>query len=409
MKTLPNNCRAGKMGVFPKNWKTAKADPNLKWYISYRFYDDNLNQKKLVIIKGMNEYSDLKQKQDAVRILIEEELDQLEHKGYNPITKTYSISQHEIEISEYTPFLQALNYAKDKMKVSPATMIDINSCLKYFSEAAKQLKYDLMPIGQIRRRHLKHLLDRTGKIKLSTPVVISTKTGKTKLGTWTANTFNQYKAHLSMLFGELLEYDAVETNWVRDIKKQKSEKRIRETLTMDERKKVNDLLFKKDVNFWRFLHIFFHSGSRETELLNVRVKDVDLENQRFKVMMKKGKNYQEEWRIIKDVSLNLWLEILSMASGNQFLFSKGLLPGDCPIRREQITRRWRRHVKKPLGITADFYSLKHSNLDEVADQMSLKDAQELAGHKTPVITLTYAIGEQKRKHERIKKVNNKFA
>jgi hypothetical protein len=40
-----------------------------------------------------------------------------------------------------------------------------------------------------------------------------------------------------------------------------------------------------------------------------------------------------------------------------YVFSKNLLPGKIPIDPSQVGRRWRRHVKIPLGITADFYLL----------------------------------------------------
>jgi len=59
MQHLPNNCRAGKISVYPKNWKTVSANKNLIWRIWYRFYDDNLKKIRKVVIKGMNSIDDL--------------------------------------------------------------------------------------------------------------------------------------------------------------------------------------------------------------------------------------------------------------------------------------------------------------------------------------------------------------
>jgi len=408
MQSLPNNCRAGKFSVYPANWKTKQASILKPWRITYRFYDDNLNKSRKVVIKGMNDRQSARERQAVVWILIQEELELLQQ-GYNHITENFKKPQNDV--SGQTPFLAALEYARDKIKISPASKIDMNSCLKYIFMAARALRYDFVPINQIRRKHIKVLLEETGKLKQATDVVVSVTKNIKKAGIWTANTFNQYRANLSMLFAELVEYDAIETNWCRDIKKQKGIKKIRPTLSLAERKMVNEHLLKKDVHFWRFLHIFFHSGCRITELLNVKTDDVQLNNQRYKILMKKGKSYQEEWRTIKDIAVPLWMDALENAKPNNFLFSEGLKPGarENPIRREQITRRWRRHVKIPLGIIADFYSLKHSNLDEVADMMDLKAASVMAGHKTPVITLLYTQGEEERNHQRLKKINNSFA
>lgn len=38
--------------------------------------------------------------------------------------------------------------------------------------------------------------------------------------------------------------------------------------------------------------------------------------------------------------------------------------GDEAINPHQISGWWRKYIKKPFGITADFYALKHSNTTE---------------------------------------------
>lgn len=68
--------------------------------------------------------------------------------------------------------------------------------------------------------------------------------------------------------------------------------------------------------------------------------------------------------------------------------------------------RW--HVKNKLGICADFYSLKHSNLDEVSEMAGLEIAKKLAGHTNINTTKIYTIGESSRQSEIIKGIKNKF-
>lgn len=212
-----------------------------------------------------------------------------------------------------------------------------------------------------------------------------------------------------MLFTELVELEAIEHNPIREIAKQKTVKRIRQTLTKEERSKVKRYLSKNYCTFWRFVHIFFHSGARLTELLSVKKEDIDLANQRYKCLIEKGKQYKEVWRTIKDTVLSDWKELVNESEPNQYVFSQGLRPGNNKIRREQVTRRWEVHVKKKLGIGADLYSLKHSNTDETTEILTLLDASKMNSHTNTNTTLIYAIGEKERQHNRLKRVQNSFA
>lgn len=401
MLQLGNNCRIGKITVSPANWKTVRANPKAPWYISYYFYDDNLNQKKKVILKGMNAFTTLKEKQEAVKLLMEDEMNEVVKKGYNKITKQYAL-QGDNEISEYTPFIEALNYACKRVKISHNSTLILKSCLKYITMAAEQKHYDKLPVGSVKRRHIVLLFEKIEEIK------------KKEGLSWSAHSFNSYRSYLGILYKELIKLDIVQANMGYTVEKQTVAEKIRETLTQDQRKQINDYLFDKYYTFWRLVHIFFHSASRETEILAVRKEDIDLVGQRFKVTVKKGKKgVRQEWRTINNMVLPLWQELMNEAKSKQYLFSKGLQPGDKPIRTEQLKRRWSTHVKGKLGVTADLYSLKHSYLDEVAKLKGLKAAQELAGHSNSKITKVYAFGEdlreQAREHEFLKEVNNKFA
>jgi hypothetical protein len=96
---------------------------------------------------------------------------------------------------------------------------------------------------------------------------------------------------------------------------------------------------------------------------------------------------------------------------NEFIFSKGLVPGTKKIRSEQITRRWETHVKKQLGITVDYYPAhKHSNTTEMMDNgVSLNDAAALNSHTSTAMVLNiYDVKQGARQHERLKEISNKY-
>jgi integrase len=406
MLTLPNNCRTGKISVFPKNWKTVRANPSLKWYIKYRFYDDTRGESKQVVIKGMNEFQTVAEKQDTVRVLLEEELDRLTNQGYNPITGTIVAPAEAAEVSGSTPFIEAMDYAFEKFKGDRHTIEDLRSTLNCFRKASDALRYSGKPLGEIKKRHIAAILEKCGELKKKSKVIISAKKGITRPGIWSAHSFNKYRSNIGILYKILKKVDAVEVNYALEVEREKTVKRIRETLTKEQRAMISEATLKRDRNFWRLLEIFFASGSRTTEILAVRQNEVDLKQQRFKVLVKKGKQYTEEWRTIRTAVLFLWEELVAEAKPGQFLFSEGLVPGDKMIRRDQITRRWKTHVKNKLGITADFYTLKHSNLDEIAALFNMQLARDAAGHKSTVITMNYTLGEKERQHNRLKDITN---
>jgi integrase len=394
MLSLPNGCSCSKISVHPKTWKKGRHDLSKDWYIHYRFYDPSASKPKQVIIKGMNTFKDLAQRREATQTLLDTETDLLINQGYNPISGRIIkpvITDSDIDTS--TPFIPALWMAHKVLDKAPSTKSDISSVIRGVEKASLQLGISSLPISMVTRKHIKKIFAQC----------------KTVVPGWSAGRYNKYRAYLKIVFGELIECEATEIDPLTRIKKQKETRKLRLVLTIAERKKVNAYLQEKYYHFWRFLQIFFHSGAREAELMRLRRNDVDLAGQRYKLTIRKGFENTEVWKVIKNVALPFWTELINEATGNQVLFSAGLRPGDKMISPAQITRRWRAHVKEKLKITADFYSLKHLNLDETAAALSAKDASTMASHTTPVITIGhYLHGETERQNERLKAVENSF-
>lgn len=133
-----------------------------------------------------------------------------------------------------------------------------------------------------------------------------------------------------------------------------------------------------------------------------------LARQKVRYLVLKGKNYEWVERTIKDIALPFWQAAMVGCSTSDYVFSKGLRPGTGTIRAEQISRRWRKHIKGKLGIDCDFYSLKHLNTDQTAALLDLKTAAVHNSHKSTKTTLTYAVNERERVHQKLKEVNNGF-
>jgi len=334
MKTLlQNGCSHADLTVTPKNWKTKKASTSLNWFIKYRFYDSRYPQPKQVMIKGMNAFKKLSERQEETRKLLEKEQEALKN-GFNPF------NNENAPINDSLSFIEALHSACGMLNVAPTTLRDIKSAIIKFENAVEALGWNHLPITDISRKHVRFILDKSSN---------------------SDDRFNKNRSYLMILFSVLCEIEVIQSNFVKDIKKRKTVKKIRAVLSNEERRQVDTYLKENHPEFHRFLHIFFHSGARITEMMRVKISDIEVNNHRFKVLIKKGSNYHEVWKTIKTIALPYWEDVLKSGHKDQFAFSNGLNPGNKAIEPYQITKRWYRLVKKKLGINADFYALNGTN------------------------------------------------
>lgn len=394
MINLPNSCTCSEITVTPKDWKTCKAPAMARnWHIQYYFYDNALKKRKFVLVKGMNRFKILLERRQATAQLIENELYQLKEKGYNPITGKF-LQEIFSGIDPKTGFIDALWKAFKLIKCEGTTLLDIRSSIHFFEIAAKKMGIDRIEIQSVKRRQLHQMIEMCAELKKS----------------WSAWSYNNCRTYLMMLYKKLLEQDAVETNPVKDIPKQKVIIRVKNVLSPEERLKVDQHLKQVDPDYRRFMQIFFHSGSRKTELVRLKVSDVYLDKHYFKLFIKKGSQQREELRAIKNIAFDFWKEQIEGSSPDDYVFSSNFKPGKRKTTARHMSDKWKEYVKEGLGIDIDFYSLKHLNLDETSNILDAQAAAKMAGHTSTVITLKhYLINEEERKMEKLRRVNNEFA
>lgn len=403
MKNLKNGCSYSELWVSPEDWRTTTAKSSLKkqWYVQCYYYDPlfaDKYPKGFPFRKKLNRIKTLEQRKEAVKFFLEEIPILFEQKCFNPITKTFFIPEEETgqieDISSNTKIINALRFVLERIDIDTRTKNEIKNILDRFEYSVNQLRYQDIKISEFKRKHYRMIIENLERTD----------------GKFSAHKYNKYRTYISILFRELLEFEVIDSNIMKDIRKKTTEKKIREILSEDERMNVNEFLKVNYPDFWRFTIIFFHSGGRITELLRLQIKDVDIKNQVYRTLIKKGNQSQWVERPIKDIAVHLWQRSVFGARPDDYIFSDGLIPGSKKIAYKNIQRRWKMHVKDKLGITADFYSLKHLNLDQTAELLSLEDAARLAGHTdTKMVINHYAVGEQNRQMERLKKIGNKFA
>lgn len=416
---LSNGCSCSNPSVFPKDWKTCgKSSLKKEWRIQYYFYDPNFPKPKTpIMVKGMNSFKTLEERRKVTQSILKDELDALINRGYNPYLKKYMIEEPEkpkAELHPDLPIIDAFRGAMSKLSKlkenSKEHLEQIGYALNRFEKAAVQLRMTNIRIYDFKRSQLKVIFEHLNL---------------------TNDYFNKFKTYFSSLFKELIEWECCETNITRDIQKRVIIRNQREVLSKNDVELILDFLKPDFPTFHRYGYIFFYSASRSRELFTVQAKHVRLQQQEYDVLIKKGKQYVWETKVIIKNAIPFWTEIMELVkSPDDFLFSHGLIPGPIKNDSKQITIRWKDHVKKKLAfyngqvrkiqdlkesgitdfenITADFYSMKHTFLD-LLDEMDNFEAEtstatEMAAHRKSKTTAIYTTGRVKRKNEKLKKI-----
>jgi integrase len=405
---LPNGCSCSTPSVNPKDWKTCNKSALQKdWRIQYYFYDSNFPKPKTpIVIKGMNSFKDLASRKEITKALIDDELQALKD-GYNPYLKKFTQEKPKLEKPKMNPELkvvEAFRLAHEKIKGTPDYLDQVRYAINRFEKAIIELQLSEVTIYDFKRSQLKEVLD---YIDL------------------TDNYYNKFKAYFSSLFKELIEYECCEVNLTRDIQKRSIVKKQREFLEVDKLNLVLEYLRLNYPEFYRYGKVFFYSGARSTELFSVKMKHVRLEKQEYDLLIKKGKQYVWETKVIIQDAIPFWTEIVQKCkSKDDYLFSYGLVPGTEKNNSKQITIRWRKHVKNKIAfyrdriylieelkqrniseyeiITADFYAMKHTFLD-LLDSMN-ENAMGMASHRKENTTKIYTAGRERRKNEGLKSI-----
>lgn len=459
MITTFNGCYRSEIKVTPTNWNTVKASVKRNWRIHYRFYDPafknhpKYKKGKQVPIKGMNHVDTLEDRQDITRRLIDKEKHDIDTLGYNPITKTYMApvepetqADQNIELTPTTPFIQSLIIISKELGIEETTRSEMTSILKYFEESAVLLKKDQVALKDIKARDIKLIIENVKNLTVTTyknkripgkgrrhfemTVIdgkkVPVKVAVTRPKAWNDNEFNKHKKYLSMIYNELERQEIVEYNPIKKIPKRDTtpedpDAAKAKVLTPEERRLIHVSLITQFPEYLRWLNIFYHSGARIKELMGVQCKYVDLEGQRFKVLVKKRKKKPAlVWKTIKDAALPYWIELMKGCGPEDFIFSRGLKPGPTAIRPAQVGRRWSEHIKKKLGINKGQYKIKHLHTTEMINELeklktelatdAVKLAAEHNSHTSSAMVVNiYDVDSAKREHNKVKGLKNSFA
>jgi len=412
--SLPNNCRRGKISITPSNWDK-DADPKTIWKIEYYFYDDNTRLNDRQRFKK-NPLNSLKEKQHWVRKTLQTEEEKLK-KGYNPITgNTLKIVPDFIAAQKAAnssmTIVDALEYAFKKLNCVKHYQENVKYMKNYFIEITKKENMAHVLAKDFDEQYIKHILTECGKQKKLDRIEYEKKgTGQRIVGEpWNNNRYNYWRALLNSLMIILEDDRIIPRVFTKSVKQLKKTDPKRRVINEDERQLLNKAYKNGLIPYetWRYIVVFYQAFRRHAEFRRIKREHIRLKEQKVDIYQLKGRSYKWVEATILDEALPFWKELYEQAKPGQYIFSKGLKPGDTEINPKQFSRSWNRLMKKKLGIEADSYTLKHWALDELAAILELEAARKAAGHSSAKVTRLYAQGEDEREHNRLKKVKIKL-
>jgi integrase len=354
-------------------------DLSKSWFVYFRY------DKKLFRFKYGINYIDTYKKREVEANLLREALYQKLKEGWNPnFPDIYSL------VNNYS-LIEALDFALDKKKavLAKKSISDYNCTLNFIKTAIKDLMLENIPIADVRRLHVKTILDKIKNQRKSTN-----------------NSYNKYLTHFGAILSELIQYDIIEVNPADKIKHLPVEESIlHNPASRSDIEKIKVELKLKDSNFFNFVSFIYHLGIRPDEILQIQLSMIDFENEIITLIPKNTKG-RKKYRVLP---INKYLlEYFNMVQLKEmpkdfYLFGsfrtpgKGnlgpkldFIPGPTHMNRDTATRRWESIIKIGLGINMTMYAMKkHGANMKLSSGISLEAISEQFGHTKLETTKIY--------------------
>jgi integrase len=188
--------------------------------------------------------------------------------------------------------------------------------------------------------------------------------------------------------------------------------------TDEEKKIIREYLFLNHYRFFTYLMLIYHCGVRPKEILCLQIKDIDLHTQTITInpSIETENSKTKKIRVvpINDFLMPYLREMrlqdypksffvfgspFPQGDGNRGSSKEGrgvghpdyFKPSATQIKRDSVTKFWKKVVIDKLGINKYMYAMKHTGANEkILAGIDLDALRELYGHSSKLMTEKYA-------------------
>lgn len=224
-----------------------------------------------------------------------------------------------------------------------------------------------------------------------------------------ARTRNNYKGWCSA-FGEfMVQRKYIDSNPAEGIPKLPEDSKLRQPLTEQMMRKLHRHLKKEDPHFLLAVMMEYFTFIRPTELSNLRLRDIEIKEQRVFISKEFSKNKRDGYVGLNETIIRMMIDLDTFRSpGDWYLFGKGFAPNPEKAGPDQFNKRWVRMRKKlGWGKEYQFYSLKDTGIRDLANSEGIVIARDQARH-TDVSTTNRYLGVEKSVHAETKSFKGAF-
>lgn len=380
-------------------------DLNKSWFVYFSFTDNETNQKKRLQFRGDINLERTKEGRirEGRRLLKfwKEELES----GWSPFERV-TTSNSLLDMN----FCQTVDFAMSKCEPEVAT--DTFSCYKstakYIKMAAEALKLSVKPIAEIKRTHVKLILEQAKAANK-----------------WSNTSYNKHLNYLKCILKRAIDWEIIENNPAHKIPclpVAETEKYV--PYTEAEREAIQEYLYMHHYRFFVYLLVIYQTGIRPKEILALRIKNIDLINSQITIIPDLEAETSKTKKIRKvPISKNLlpFLRELGLQEYSRECFVFGSMsepgkgnkgsgkggvrgamhpdyfkPSMVRIKRDTVTKFWKRIIIDKLGIQKHLYAAKHSGANSMIQAgIDLDTLKELFGHSSKLMTEKYASAVKK--------------
>lgn len=355
------------------------------WYVDFTCYDpaEQKMKRKKYMLDRITKVTE--RRKMAAEIITNTTLRL--RSGWNPWAEL-SNSRQYTKISEiiklYDKYLSKLHAAGS---IKDSTFTDYNKRLNVLRDYMENHSLPIMYVYQFNLSYISDFLDH---------MLLDRDAS--------ARTRNNYKIWLSSFCSWLVEKQYMESNPCERIKTLKEEDKKRTAISAEHLQRINKYLSKDNPYFLLACRMEYYTFIRPGELINIRLRDINLKDQKILVASNISKNRRDGMVGLNDeiVKQMLELDIFSHDS-NDYLFSTGFKPG-----KKKITTRILRNgfykMRSALKLpkTYMFYSLKDSGIRDLANAAGIVVARDQARHADISTTNKYLQGSSLTVHEETK-------
>lgn len=331
------------------------GDVSKPWYVYFDYTHEGV-KKQIRVKRGLNYVHKKRLRELEGSALVKVLTIELEE-GWNPITDMVESAPENITVVE----------AINKILLLKQSTITVRSYKTYkdeiglFTKWLELKRYDNLFIHNFTDHHAREYFDY---------LLLERKhCGKT---------FNGHRANLNVFFNALVERKEIKESPIKGIKKRPEERGKNTTFSKADEDKFTEYAKKHELNFYYATRFIKYCFFRRSELVGIKVKNINWENKTIVVDSEISKgNRQESITISKSLEkIILEMGVLNL-DPETYLFSGGrgcFAPGPTKKKRVDDFTDKQNEINKTLGIKqGTLYAWKHTGVCELYNSMKVKD------------------------------------